>query len=336
MKSKLIAIAAIVFVAALVGWKWWEYKHPEEAKKLTTENVQTDKTADNNSTNTAPAPVTKTSFKDVETVQLPDRPVSGVLKGVVEVGASGFNSFVVNMDANKNWEIVSKDFGESLAYEGLATTADIASGLKKYLSNMFNKGVSGRNVHFVMSSGALKNPKTALIAEEIKKMGYVVNKVTPEQEGKYALRATLPPAYRENSYVVDMGSGNSKISWYDGSALKTVESYGAKYYQNNPPVADDQAYLDLKNKISQVPQNKRTRCFIIGGVPYQLAKESRGDNTTQRYTILSAPDDYSFGDDVKKKSGLNLYRAIVDGSGTQTYVFDWDANFTIGFLLTLN
>jgi hypothetical protein len=43
----------------------------------------------------------------------------------VEVGATGFNSFVINMDAQKRWEIVSKDFGESLAYEGLATTEDI-------------------------------------------------------------------------------------------------------------------------------------------------------------------------------------------------------------------
>ena len=62
------------------------------------------------------------------------------LRGVVEVGATGFNSFVINMDSQKRWEIVSKDFGESLAYEGLATTEDIRAGLKKYLAAMFDKG----------------------------------------------------------------------------------------------------------------------------------------------------------------------------------------------------
>ncbi len=72
----------------------------------------------------------------------PEKPENGTLRGVVEVGATGFNSFVINMDAQKRWEIVSKDFGESLAYEGLATTEDIRAGLKKYLSAMFDKGVS--------------------------------------------------------------------------------------------------------------------------------------------------------------------------------------------------
>ena len=40
---------------------------------------------------------------------VPEKPVNGVLRGVVEVGASGFNSFVINMDREKRWEIVSKD-----------------------------------------------------------------------------------------------------------------------------------------------------------------------------------------------------------------------------------
>ena len=71
----------------------------------------------------------------------PEKPVNGVLKGVVEVGAAGFNSFVINMDDQNRWEIVSKDFGESLAYEGLATTDDIRAGLKKYLSSMFAVGI---------------------------------------------------------------------------------------------------------------------------------------------------------------------------------------------------
>ena len=123
----------------------------------------------------------------------PEKPVDGVLKGVVEVGASGFNSFVINMDKSKRWEIVSKDFGESLAYEGLISTDDIRAGLKKYLVGMFQKGVGKNNMHFVISSGAQKVPKTAIIADELKKIGYVVNQVTADQEGKFALKATIDP-----------------------------------------------------------------------------------------------------------------------------------------------
>ncbi len=126
------------------------------------------------------------------------------------------------MDAQKRWEIVSKDFGESLAYEGLATTDDIRAGLKKYLSAMFDKGVSSNNMHFVISSGAQKEPKTVTISNELKKMGYVVNNVTADQEAKYALRATVPPSFTDNSFLVDIGSGNTKISWDDGGTLKAL------------------------------------------------------------------------------------------------------------------
>jgi hypothetical protein len=35
------------------------------------------------------------------------------------------------------------------------------------------------------------------------------------------------------------------------------------------------------------------------------------------------------------EAGLNIYKAIEDATKTDTFVFDWDANFTIGFLLGL-
>ncbi len=59
---------------------------------------------------------------------------------MVDVGASGFNSFVINMDKQKHWEIVLKDFGRSLVYEGLATTEDIRAGLTKYRAAISAKG----------------------------------------------------------------------------------------------------------------------------------------------------------------------------------------------------
>ena len=99
----------------------------------------------------------------------PEKPVNGEYKGVVEVGASGFNSFVVNIDKEKRWEVISKDFGKSFVYEGMASTEDIRKGLKDYIGAMFDKGVKSKNIHFVISSGAQKEPKTAAITSELKK-----------------------------------------------------------------------------------------------------------------------------------------------------------------------
>jgi hypothetical protein len=260
----------------------------------------------------------------------PDKPENGILRGVVEVGATGFNSFVINMDKQKRWEIVSKDFGESLAYEELVSTEDIRAGLKKYLAGMFEKGVAKKNMHFVISSGAQKAPKTATVAAELKKMGFVVNLVTADKEGKFAFKATVPPAYQDDSFLVDIGSGNTKISWQQDGGLKSIELPGAKYYQNG--TADDAVYNEVKQALSAVPSNKRNVGFIIGGVPFTLAKQSRKGE--ERYTVLNAPDTYKAADK-KMTSGLNIYKGIKDATNCDTFVFDWDANFTIGFLLSL-
>lgn len=271
-------------------------------------------------------PIPKTALLTIP----PEKPVNGTLRGVVEVGATGFNSFVINMDAQKRWEIVSKDFGESLAYEGLATTEDIRAGLKKYLSSMFDKGVSGKNMHFVISSGAQKEPKTTIIASELQKMGYVVNKVSADEEARYGFIATVPPPFQDNSFLVDIGSGNTKISWLENGTVRTLELPGAKYYEKG--TADDQVYNEVKNGAAKIPQNKRNVGFIIGGVPFTLANQHRSGE--ERYTVLKAPGAYNAADK-KMASGLNIYKGLADATNTDTFVFDWDANFTIGFLLSL-
>lgn len=254
-------------------------------------------------------------------------PNGGKLKGVVELGATGFNSFIIRVDAQKNWKLEKAEYGASLVYENLATDDDIKSGLKRYIADMLGFGVGPKDIHFVVSSGAKKIEMTNKISAELRKMGYFVNEVTPEQEGRLALKAALPRDYANKAFVVDIGSGNTKISWLPNGAL---EAPGAKYFQNN--VSDEAAYGETKGKASQVPSGLRGTCFIIGGVPYELAKQSR--NGKERYTVLKAPANYN-ADGAKQKAGLNLYRAVADATNCQQFVFDWDANFTIGFLLNM-
>ena len=297
---------------------------------ISAESAQTTDAESKSTDETKPATgSTKTTGRTFD--YTPEKPVNGVLKGVVEVGATGFNSFVINMDAQKRWEIISKDFGESLAYEGLATAEDIRLGLKKYLVKMFDKGVSKNNMHFVISSGAQKEPKTLTISNELKKMGYVVNLVTADQEGKFAFKATVPPPFQDNSFLVDIGSGNTKISWQEGTGLKSTETAGAKYYEKGK--TDDEIFTDVKMQAAKIPEGKRNVAFVLGGVPFTLAKQHR--NGEERYTVLNPPASYKAADK-KMGSGLNIYKALEDGTKTDTFVFDWDANFTIGFLLSLN
>ncbi|MFN0215302.1 MAG: hypothetical protein ACKVT2_13685 [Saprospiraceae bacterium] len=254
-------------------------------------------------------------------------PVGGKLKGVVELGATGFNSFIVKIDGQKNWKLEKAEFGVSLVKEGLATDEDVKSGLRRYISDMVSFGVGARDIHFVVSSGAQKEEIMPKINAALKAMGYFVNVVTPQQEARLALRSVLPDKYRSSAFVVDIGSGNTKISWLPSGAL---EAPGAKYYQNN--LSPGAVYQEVQSKASQVPSNLRQTCFIIGGVPYELAKQTR--NGKERYTVLKAPTDYK-ADGAKQEAGLNIYSALAAGTGCKQFVFDWDANFTIGFLLNL-
>ncbi|GAB3883142.1 hypothetical protein [Spirosoma agri] len=260
----------------------------------------------------------------------PPAPTNGKLKGVVELGASGFNSFIIRVDDQKNWKLEKAEFGNSLVIENMASDDDIRSGLKSYIGKMLDFGVSGRDIHFVVSSGAVKAEGTQKIIKALKSLNYFVNTVTPEQEGSLGLKSVLPADYASNSFVVDIGSGNTKISWKNGSATKAIETYGAKYFQNG--TSDEVVASEVSAKAKQVPEDHRKTCFIIGGVPFELAKAVR--NGKERYTVLDAPSAYKL-DNAKSKAGLNIYKAVADATGCDQFVFDWDANFTIGFLLNL-
>jgi hypothetical protein len=67
-------------------------------------------------------------------------PENGKLKGVVELGASGFNSFIINVDAQKNWELKKADFGASLVYDKLTNDTEIKSKLVEYITSMTDYG----------------------------------------------------------------------------------------------------------------------------------------------------------------------------------------------------
>lgn len=323
-------VKALIVGIPIVGLVWYGSQNEKIKDKLSNSDATTTEVVSEEGKSETAEKNPAGSSEHRTFAYQPEKPVDGQLKGVVEVGASGFNSFVVKIDKEKRWEVVSKEFGNSMVYEGLATADDIRQGLKKYLAGMFDKGVANKNMHFVISSGAQKEPKTDGIVKELKKMGYVVNLVTAEQEGKLALKCVQPASYKENSFVTDIGSGNTKISWYEGANLKAVEAEGAKYYELNK--SDEAVYDNVKSKASAIPKNNRDVCFIVGGVPFELADQTKQGE--ERYTVLKAPADYK-SDKAKTKAGINIYKALTDATGCDTFVFDWDANFTIGFLLGL-
>jgi hypothetical protein len=324
-----LLITAIVLIGIYFGIRYF-IGNRELAPATTTATTATTTTPEAASSGETTAPAATASGERVPFTYTAPEPTNGRLRGVVELGASGFNSFIVRTDAQHNWKLDKAEFGNSLVMENMATDDDVRMGLKSYIGKMLDNGVAGRDIHFVVSSGALKASGTQKIINQLKKLGYVVNTVTPEKEGVLGLRSVLPPSYAEKAFVVDIGSGNTKISWLAGGAPKSVETYGAKYFEKS--LDDATVAADVKNKAQQVPAGLRSTCFIIGGIPFELAKKVR--KGTERYTVLDAASAYQL-DNAKGKAGLNIYRSVAEATGCKQFVFDWDANFTIGYLLTL-
>lgn len=261
---------------------------------------------------------------------MPLKPVGGRLRGVVELGASGFNSFIVRSDAQHNWQLHKSEYDNSLIMENMASDADIRRGLRAYILTMLDYGVAGKDIHFVVSSGALKMAAAHRIVQQLAQMGYVVNTMTPTKEASLGLSVAMPPLFSSKAFVVDIGSGGTEISWMENGAPQAVTTYGSKYYEFGLP--DQEASSDAASKAHRVPAALSQTCFIMGGVPFEMAKQVR--HGKERYTVLSQPDFYKF-ESAKGKSGQVIYRAIAQATGCKQFVFDWDANFTIGYLLAL-
>ena len=328
-------ITALILGAIFLGYKYLGgQKIMDQMAKDQAQSPQTEATTNGDSSVSEASAEADTEAGDthVKTFSYtPPAPVDGKLKGVVELGASGFNSFIIKVDKEKRWSLEKSEFNNSLVTENMATDEDIKTGLKKYIGNMLDYGVGSREIHFVVSSGAAKAEVTTKITKALKSLNYVVNQVTAEQEGQLALKAALPAEYFNKAFVVDIGSGNTKISWKNGSSVSALETYGAKYFQNG--TEDSKVYQEVLTKAKEVPADLRNTCFIIGGVPFEMAKEVRKGK--ERYTTLSAPLAYSKLTNAKSKAGVNIYKAVTDATNCNQFVFDWDANFTIGFLLTL-
>lgn len=267
---------------------------------------------------------------------IPAEPINGKKKAIVELGATGFNMFIIEMDKDKNWKALKKEFGRSLVSENMTNAETIKKKLQDYIKEMVDSGVESKNIHFVVSSGATKEPIIGGITGALKRIGYFVNVVTPDQEATCAFNCVMAKGYNNKAFVVDLGSGNTKVAYFNDGKMQTIETYGAKYFEKK--VSDQTVYDDVKAKVSTIPSANRSTLFLIGGVPFDMANaQKKGD---ERYTVLSTKmSDYAQiaekkGD--KMKAGLNICKAIFKQTGVKQVVFDWDANFAIGFLLSLD
>jgi hypothetical protein len=266
----------------------------------------------------------------------------GKIKAVVVIGSSGFDGFIIKIDKDKNWESKKAYWGkETEIWEGDANSEKIMKGFKKFLRKIAKDGKEfgaknlDRKVSLIVSSGASKaNEAVSKIISVLKKHKWNTIKIKANEEAKYGFLVAVPKIYINNSFLVDIGSGNTKIAYMEDNKLKTLEGHGSKAYKAGKSL--DDVYDNIKTLLEDIPDISRERAFMIGGVPYKLAKGIKKEG--EKYTSLLQPSEYKVTDfkpknKEKMEYGLKIYQGIKDATETEQYIFPWDSNFGIGFLI---
>lgn len=260
----------------------------------------------------------------------PQSPVNGELNAVIELGALGLNYFIVNIDKQGRWKLMKSEFGRTNIIYGATTTDQIIDKIVDFKSAILKFGVKRENIHAVASSSFVKEEDVNQLREQLSDKGIRLKTVDSSLEGKYAMMATIPREFFKESYLVDIGSGNTKLSWIDIDDTLSIETYGSKYFLNN--TQDTTVFREVRDMVLEIPEKNRNLCFILGGAIYELIKDEI-DKKNERYYVLKHPSAYPKSNE-KLNAGNVIYGAIYS-EPTYSYIFDSQSNFSIGYLVNL-
>ena len=260
----------------------------------------------------------------------PRTPVNGKLYGAIELGALGLNYFITEIDDQNRWVLKSSTYGRSNIIYGVNTTGEIVDRILAFRNEILKQGVSNENIHILASSSAIKASIVEEIKSQLSSRELDIKYINAKDEGQYALIATIPREFIDESFLVDIGSGNTKLSWVEGEDTLSIDIHGSKYFLGE--AQDTTVFREVRDALLEVPKKNRNLCFMLGGIIYEFAKEEI-EESGNRYYVLKTPNEYPT-DNEKLRAANVIYNALFL-EPTYSYIFDSQSNFSIGYLLNL-
>lgn len=263
--------------------------------------------------------------------------ISDKRKAVISIGAHSFDGFVVAIDNKKNWSNIAQYYQESL---GLSNGINFALGkLEATIATIISEqSVKPEDIHLVFSSGLVSNnDQISTIKKGLENQGYIVHEVSCEEEAKYGYKTNVLKQYESRSFFVDIGSGNTKISWENQNGI--IETYCATGSLYRSKGISDQEALSSFDGLD-VLSNRTKYCFLIGGGPYKLASMRGHDDSDPSNKFFCLPDLDSY-DETLLGSGRTLVtykfiKRIKEKTRCENIIFISHSNFAIGKLLELD
>ncbi len=260
----------------------------------------------------------------------PPAPINGELYAVIELGALGLNYFITEIDVQNRWSLKASSYGRSNIIYGVNTTTDILNKIYEFRSEILEYGVQKSKIHIIASSSAVKATIIEELSKELSKQNLFIDYISSNDEGQYALMATIPREFADESFLVDIGSGNTKLSWIDKGDTLSIDIHGSKYFLGD--VQDTTVFREVRDAILEIPKKNRNLCFMLGGMIYEFVKEEI-DRSERRYFVLKPPNEYPV-DNEKLRAANVIYNALYL-EPTYSYIFDSQSNFSIGYLINL-
>lgn len=260
----------------------------------------------------------------------PRKPENGKLYAAIELGSLGLNYFVTEIDTQNRWSLKASSYARSNIIYGVNTTDEILNKILAFKEEISNQGVSNENIHILASSSAIKSNIIDELKTKLLDYNLSIRYITAEDEGYYALTATIPQEFVNESFLVDIGSGNTKLSWIEEDDTLSIDIHGSKYFLGD--VHDTTVFREVRDAILEIPEKNRNLCFMLGGMIYEFEKDMV-EQSNKRYFILKSPSDYPTNNEKLKAANI-IYNALYL-EPTYSYIFDSQSTFSIGYLLDL-
>ncbi len=289
----------------------------------------TDNKSSNASSRQTPKPLIKSDVKKVFDYQ-PRQPENGELYAAIELGSLGLNYFIAEIDEENRWSLKSSSYARSNIIYGVNTPTEILNKILEFRDEILKNNVREDRIHILASSSAIQSDIIDKLKIDLKEYNLSIEYINAEDEGYYALTATIPQEFVNESFLVDVGSGNTKLSWIEENDTLSIDIHGSKYFLSD--VHDTTVFREVRDAILEIPEKNRNLCFMLGGMIYEFEKE-KVDQSNKRYFVLKSPGDYPTNNE-KLKAANVIYNALYL-EPTYSYIFDSQSTFSIGYLLNL-
>jgi hypothetical protein len=179
----------------------------------------------------------------------------------------------------------------------------------------------------VGSSGVAKATNKDVLAQKVLALTKLpMDFITPEQEAEYGFLASVPPKYRKDALLIDIGSGNTKLAYRNGDEIKTLEiPYGTTSLAKEMVEKQkaDFSTDDYKKKIialiqpdfrskaqSQPKLLNHTRLYWNGGVAWATATYAYPEFSLEDIVRIQHTDISNFIKALEKNSRFDFKTSI--------------------------